>query len=82
MGYPIEIPNRIPEPPPVPVSHPVPSGFQRLRQWLARHLRRAPRRTVRTDHEQEFGTGVDRTLPPLERCEARQLDHDRIQRSL
>ncbi len=52
MGYPIEIPNRIPDPQPVPIEHPVPGFFHRCAEALRRLFAR--RRQTLADHPERY----------------------------
>ena len=69
MGYPIEIAQRIPRQPAVPVPGP-------LARWiLLWHRLRAlwPRRR-RATRPERFGRGVDRSLPPIRPDEVAAVD--------
>ena len=76
MGYPIEIPNRIPDPRPVPIEHPVPGFFHRCTAALRRLWSR--RRRTLADHPDRYRQGVDLKAPPLTREDAQHLDPDKL----
>jgi len=74
MGYPTEIPNRIPPRGDPPVRGAWARRLERMLAWFARRPRR------RSDAPERFGRGVDPRLPPLSAADRDRFDFDQVSR--